>query len=110
MVQSSFSWNSLRMLCAIAMLGVLPGPASAQAAPAGTPPTSPSQGSFLVFPFENTGGGPRLDWLSEGLEGLTIERLSAAGKTVFTHETRTTELRRDGPHSSAKVSPATEPP
>jgi len=107
MVQSSFSWNSLRMLCAIAMLGVLPGPASAQTAPAGTPPTSPSQGSFLVFPFENTGGGPRLDWLSEGLEELTIERLSAAGKPVFTHEARTSELERYGLPSSAKFSRAT---
>src|SRR2546425_667025 len=107
MVRSSFSWNSLRMLCAIAMLGVLPGPASAQTAPAGAPPTSPSQGSFLVFPFENTGGGPRLDWLSEGLEELTIERLSAAGKPAFAHEARTSELERYGLPSSAKFSRAT---
>src|SRR2546427_635332 len=104
---TSCSPNPLRMLCAIAMLGVLPGPASAQTAPAGTPPTSPSQGSFLVFPFENTGGGPRLDWLSEGLEELTIERLSAAGKPVFTHEARTSELERYGLPSSAKFSRAT---
>src|SRR2546426_10554309 len=99
MVQSSFSWNSLRMLCAIAMLGVLPGPASAQTAPAGTPPTSPSQGSFLVFPFENTGGGPPLDWLSEGVGELTIQRLAAAGETEVTHEDPTSELEREGPPS-----------
>ena len=35
---------------------------------------------YLVFPFENAGASPRLDWLGEGLEELTILRLSAAGR------------------------------
>src|SRR5258708_40347485 len=26
------------------------------------------QGIYLVFPFENAGASPRLDWLGEGLE------------------------------------------
>ena len=34
-----------------------------------------SQGIFLVFPFENDGASARLDWLCEGLEELTIQRL-----------------------------------
>src|SRR5260370_21677716 len=55
-----------------------------------------SQGIFLVFPFENDGTGPRLDWLGKGLEELTIQRLSAAGQHLYTHEARTTELDRDG--------------
>jgi tetratricopeptide (TPR) repeat protein len=66
-----------------------------------------SQGIFLVFPFENDGASPRLDWLSEGLEELTIERLSAAGQQVFTHEARTAELDRNGLPPTARFSHAT---
>jgi tetratricopeptide (TPR) repeat protein len=66
-----------------------------------------AQGIFLVFPFENDGASPRLDWLSEGLEELTIQRLSAAGQQVYTHEARTTELDRDGLPPAARFSHAT---
>jgi tetratricopeptide (TPR) repeat protein/TolB-like protein len=66
-----------------------------------------SQGIFLVFPFENDGASPRLDWLCEGLEELTIQRLSAAGQQVFTHSGRTSELDRYGLPSSARFSHAT---
>jgi tetratricopeptide (TPR) repeat protein len=75
--------------------------APAQASPA------PQQGIFLVFPFDNDGGGPRLDWLSEGLEELTIQRLSAAGQQVYSHAGRAAELERYGLPSSAKFSHAT---
>jgi len=43
------------------------------------------RGIYLVFPFENTGASPRLDWLGEGLEELTIQRLSGAGEQVYSH-------------------------
>jgi tetratricopeptide (TPR) repeat protein/TolB-like protein len=66
-----------------------------------------SQGIFLIFPFENDGASPRLDWLSEGLEELTIERLSAVGQQVYTHEARTTELDRNGLPPAARFSHAT---
>src|SRR6202030_3763749 len=66
-----------------------------------------SQGIFMVLPFENDGARPRLDWLSEGLEELTIQRLSAAGQQVYTHEARTTELDRDGLPPAARFSHAT---
>jgi tetratricopeptide (TPR) repeat protein len=66
-----------------------------------------SQGIFLVFPFENDGASPRLDWLSEGLEELTVQRLSAAGQQVYTHEARTTELDRNGLPPTARFSHAT---
>src|ERR1700741_1197576 len=52
------------------------------------------QGIYLVFPFQNAGASPRLDWLGEGLEELTIERLSAAGQQVYSHSGRMTELER----------------
>jgi len=66
-----------------------------------------SQGIFLVFPFENDGASARLDWLSEGLEELTIQRLSASGQQVYTHAGRTSELDRYGLPPSAKFSHAT---
>jgi tetratricopeptide (TPR) repeat protein len=59
------------------------------------------RGIYLVFPFENTGASPRLDWLGEGLEELTIQRLSGAGEQVYSHAGRLVELERYGlPHSS----------
>jgi len=76
------------------------------------PPTRPayvptSQGIFLVFPFENEGAGPRLDWLCEGLEELTILRLTAGGQKVYTHAGRASELDRYGLPPNAKFSHAT---
>ncbi len=64
------------------------------------------QGIYLVFPFENEGASPRLDWLGEGLEELTIERLSAAGQQVYSHAGRTAELERSGLPPTAKLSRA----
>lgn len=65
------------------------------------------QGIYLVFPFENVGASPRLDWLSEGLEELTIQRLSGAGQQVYSHEGRAVELERSGLPRSSKLSRAT---
>src|SRR5258707_7598016 len=75
--------------------------------------TSPSRaqqpaqsGLYLVFPFENAGASPRLDWLGEGLEELTIQALSAGGQQVYSHAGRTTEMERNGLPFSAKLSRA----
>src|SRR5437879_13790622 len=65
------------------------------------------QGIYLVFPFENVGASPRFDWLSEGLEELTIQRLSAAGEQVYSHAGRLAELERYGLPSSSRLSRAT---
>src|SRR5713101_7337048 len=73
----------------------------------GLPAPGNQQGIYLVFPFENAGASPRLEWLGEGLEELTIQRLSAAGEQVYSHAGRLVELERYGlPHSS-KLSRAT---
>src|SRR5579859_1169490 len=80
--------------------------AKAQAPQTARPPSPTTQGIFLVFPFENAGASSRLDWLSEGLEELTIERLYAAGQQVYTHAGRTEELDRSGLPSTAKLSRA----
>jgi tetratricopeptide (TPR) repeat protein len=64
------------------------------------------QGIYLVFPFENEGASPRLDWLGEGLEELTIQRLSAAGQQVYSHAGRAGELDRSGLPSTARLSRA----
>jgi tetratricopeptide (TPR) repeat protein/TolB-like protein len=82
---------------------------TAQQPPSRTHAAAPSyqQGVYLVFPFENAGSSPRLEWLGEGLEELTIQRLSAAGEQVYSHAGRIAELERYGlPHSS-KLSRAT---
>jgi tetratricopeptide (TPR) repeat protein len=74
-------------------------------APARTNGAAPS-GVYLVFPFENAGASPRLDWLGEGLEELTIQSLSAGGQQVYSHAGRTSELERNGLPFSAKLSRA----
>jgi tetratricopeptide (TPR) repeat protein/TolB-like protein len=95
------------LLCAIisvcaASLAEAQTSTSSQAAAA----AGPQQGVFLVFPFENAGASPRIDWLGEGLEELTIQRLSAAGQQVYTHAGRVSELERYGLPASAKLSRA----
>jgi tetratricopeptide (TPR) repeat protein len=76
----------------------------------GTPParpTPPQEGIFLVFPFENVGATPRLDWIGEGLEELTIQRLSAAGQQVYSRAGRLNEMDVYGLPSTGKLSRAT---
>jgi tetratricopeptide (TPR) repeat protein len=48
-----------------------------------------------------------LEWLSEGLEELTIQRLSGAGEQVYSHAGRLVELERNGLSRSSKLSRAT---
>jgi tetratricopeptide (TPR) repeat protein len=67
----------------------------------------PQEGIYLVFPFENAGASPRLDWIGEGLEELTIQRLSAAGQQVYSHSGRLDEMDRYGLPATAKLSRAT---
>jgi tetratricopeptide (TPR) repeat protein/TolB-like protein len=68
---------------------------------------SSQAGIYLVFPFENIGASPRLDWLGEGLEELTIQRLAASGQQVYSHAGRAAELDRSGLPATAKLSRAT---
>jgi tetratricopeptide (TPR) repeat protein/TolB-like protein len=67
---------------------------------------SAQPGIYLVFPFENAGASPRLDWLGEGLEELTIQSLSASGQQVYSHAGRAAEMERNGLPLSAKLSRA----
>jgi tetratricopeptide (TPR) repeat protein/TolB-like protein len=93
--------------CLAVCLAVCGSVSGGQAAPSRGALTPASQGIFVVFPFENGGASPRLDWLCEGLEELTIQGLSAAGQQVFTHAGRTSELDRYGLPPSARFSHAT---
>jgi tetratricopeptide (TPR) repeat protein len=70
-------------------------------------PSSSQAGIYLVFPFESIGASPRLDWLGEGLEELTTQRLAAAGQQVYSHAGRAAELDRSGLPATAKLSRAT---
>lgn len=62
---------------------------------------------YVVLPFESVGAPAKLDWLSEGLEELTIERLTAAGEQVYSHTGRAAELERYGLPSGSTFSHAT---
>ncbi len=103
-----FRARTFALVSGIVVLGITP-VALPQTAPQTTRVSSQAsqlsqlsqQGIFLVFPFENAGASPRLDWLGEGLEELTIQRLSAAGEQVYSHAGRLVELERYGlPHTS----------
>ena len=103
-----FSARYLALLSGILIFGVPSAPAQQAAPPsrAGSAAAS-QQGIFLVFPFENAGASPRLDWLGEGLEELTIQRLSGAGEQVYSHAGRLAELERYGLLHASKLSRAT---
>src|ERR1043166_134890 len=100
-------WKLARMLCMVGCLAAGATAATAQTAASGRPLVPLAQGIFLVFPFENDGANARLDWLGEGLEELTVQRLSAAGQKVFTHAGRIAELERYGLPANAQFSHAT---
>jgi tetratricopeptide (TPR) repeat protein len=91
-------------------LTVLVGARTISARQSAVPPSRPAipqEGIFLVFPFENAGATPRLDWIGEGLEELTIQRLSAAGQQVYSHAGRVNEMDVYGLPSAARLSRAT---
>ncbi|MGB2625174.1 MAG: tetratricopeptide repeat protein [Candidatus Acidiferrum sp.] len=69
--------------------------------------THSEEGIYLVFPFENIGTSPRLDWIGEGLEELTIQWLSSAKQLVYSHDGRVNEMDRTGLPSTGKLSRAT---
>jgi tetratricopeptide (TPR) repeat protein len=84
-----------------------PGTSSGTSSDSTTRRGGSSTGIYLVFPFQNSGPASRLDWLSEGLEELTIQGLSSAGEQVYSHSWRLGELERYGIPTTAKLSRAT---
>jgi len=99
-------------LTATAVCAAQSSPPAQQATPAGqargatNPASANSQKIYVVLPFENAGAPAKLDWLSEGLEELTIERLTAAGEQAYSHAGRAAELERYGLPSSSTFSRA----
>jgi tetratricopeptide (TPR) repeat protein len=69
--------------------------------------TLASGGIYLIFPFERVSTTPRLEWISEGLEELTIQRLSAAHQQVYSHSGRLNEMDLYGMPGLATLSRAT---
>src|SRR5579864_5412766 len=107
MAQRDFIRSLVILLCAIGCSSrVCEAAHTVPGNPQAAGSTASQQGIYLVFPFENAGASSRLDWLGEGLEELTIQRLSAAGQQVYTHAGRTEELDRSGLPSTAKLSRA----
>lgn len=93
-------------ICLLAGAAQLLAQQSSSSAPSARPYRN-QEGIFLVFPFENTASSARLDWIGEGLEELTIQRFSAAGEQVYSHEGRLHEMDLSGLPSSAKLTRAT---
>ena len=107
-LQSAFC-NSFRLVLAIVFLLTASRIAAQQIAPFSQHPahTLPQEGIYLVFPFENVAAPARLDWIGEGLEELTIQRLSAAGQQVYSRGGLLNDMDRYGLPASAKLSRAT---
>jgi Tfp pilus assembly protein PilF/TolB-like protein len=61
----------------------------------------------LTFPFENTGQEASIEWLSEGLAELTIERLNGQGYYLLSRQQRLDALERAGLPVSTRFSRAT---
>jgi predicted Zn-dependent protease/TolB-like protein len=103
-----FSARNLAVLSSVFIFSGICTLAQQPAVPARASGTNGYQhGVYLVFPFENAAASPRFEWLCEGLEELTIQRLSAGGEQVYSHAGRQAELERYGlPHNS-KLSRAT---
>ncbi len=98
---------SVRALALFCTVALIVGAFAQAQQPAASAPSTSQQGLYLVFPFENVGASPRLDWLGEGLEELTIQYLSDSGEQVYSHAGRAGELERYGLPTSAKLSRAT---
>jgi tetratricopeptide (TPR) repeat protein len=101
------SIRAIVFLCAVGLSAAPLLQAQQSAATSRPAAIAPQQGVYLVFPFENAGASPRLDWLGEGLEELTIQYLSDSGTQVYSHAGRAGELERYGLPASAKLSRAT---
>ena len=105
----SASCNPFRLVLAILFFFSASATAAQQIAPFSQHPAHslPQEGIYLVFPFENVAAPARLDWIGEGLEELTIQRLSAAGQQVYSRRGRLDDMDRYGLPASAKLSRAT---
>ena len=84
-----------------------PAPGAKPKPTANSPGTGAPQKIYVVLPFESVGAPAKLDWLSEGLEELTIQRLTVAGEQVYSHTGRAAELERYGLPSGSTFSHAT---
>lgn len=107
MAQREFIRSLVILLCALGYAGrVCEAAGAVRGNPQATGAIPSQQGIYLVFPFENAGASSRLDWLGEGLEELTIQRLFAAGQQVYSHAGRASEMDRYGLPANAKLSRA----
>jgi tetratricopeptide (TPR) repeat protein/TolB-like protein len=107
MGRSFFRPGFSAVLFSVILFGVIGAADCTAQAPQSTATTKNPQRIYVVLPFENAGAPSRLDWLGEGLEELTIQRLSAAGEQVFSHAGRASELERYGLPPTSKFSRAT---
>ena len=77
-----------------------------RAAPEPPQGEAPRSQVVLTLPFENTGQQAALDWLSEGLAELTIERLAGQGAYLLSRQERLDALELIGLPVSTRFSRA----
>lgn len=77
-----------------------------RAAPGPAQGETPRSQVVLTLPFENTGQQAALDWLSEGLAELTIERLAGQGAYLLPRQERLDALELIGLPVSTRFSRA----
>ena len=101
-------WLTLTALATLLPLG--PGGIAFPQSPATTPSSPPSTAPasvVLTFPFENASQESSLEWLSEGLSELTIERLGGRGYDLVSRQERLNTLEAMGLPASTRFSHAT---
>lgn len=70
-----------RILLFVVLAGLFPLRAWAQARPLPAGP-QPATVTLAIFPFENAGSRPAMDWLGEGLAELCMDRIAGEGRVV----------------------------
>src|SRR5580704_17847244 len=110
-MKQRYQWfrSSIWIFCAVLFLFTSAAVAAqSTSSPASTTRSAlTSEGIYLVFPFERVSTTPRLEWTSEGMEELTIQRLSAARQQVYSHSGRLSEMDLYGMPGLATLSRAT---
>jgi Tfp pilus assembly protein PilF/TolB-like protein len=99
---------SLAALAIVLIVSAVSGALSqVRSAPAPAQGGAPRSQVVLTFPFENTGQEAALEWLSEGLAELTIERLAGRGFYLLSRQDRLDALELIGLPVSTRFSRAT---
>jgi tetratricopeptide (TPR) repeat protein len=99
-----------RILFFVVLAGLFPLRAGAQIRPLPAGP-QPATVTLAIFPFENAGSRPAMDWLGEGLAELCMDRIAGEGRVVVSRAELLAAAERVGlpaaPGNSSRLTRAT---